>query len=105
MNARPYLRSISLTREQISSLDYPFSIPAIKELNTLEFHPEVTFLVGENGSGKSTLVEAIAMALGFGAEGGTKNVQTRTADDTSLLHQHLKLTRSFVKPKDSYFLR
>ena len=100
------MRSISLKREEITSFDaYPFSIPAIKELNTLEFHPEVTFLVGENGSGKSTLVEAMAMALGFGAEGGTKNVQTRTADDTSPLHQYLRLTRSFVKPKDSYFLR
>lgn len=106
MKARPYLRSVSLKREQISSFDaYPFSIPAVKELNTLEFHPEVTILVGENGSGKSTLVEAIAMALGFGAEGGTRNVQTRTTDDTSPLHQHLKLTRSFVKPRDSYFLR
>ncbi|MFE8152920.1 AAA family ATPase [Brenneria goodwinii] len=34
------------------------------------FHPDVTFFVGENGSGKSTLLEAIAVAMGFNAEGG-----------------------------------
>ena len=106
MEAKPYLRSVSLKRDQISSFDsYPFSIPAVRELDTLEFHPDVTFLVGENGSGKSTLIEAIAMSLGFGAEGGTKNVQFRTANDTSPLHQYLKLARSFGKPKDFYFLR
>jgi predicted ATPase len=33
----------------------------------------VTFLVGENGSGKSSLLEAIAWAVGFGAEGGSRN--------------------------------
>jgi energy-coupling factor transporter ATP-binding protein EcfA2 len=37
----------------------------------------VTLLVGENGSGKSTLVEAIAMAFGLAAEGGTRNQQLR----------------------------
>lgn len=73
MDAKPYLRAISLKREQIGSFDrYPFAVPAIRELDTLEFHPDVTFFVGENGSGKSTLLEAIALALGFGHEGGTK---------------------------------
>jgi predicted ATPase len=106
MEAKPYLRSVSLKRDAISAFEeYPFSIPAVRELDTLEFHPDVTFLVGENGSGKSTLVEAIAISLGFGTEGGTKNVQFRTADDTSPLYQYLKLVRSFAKPKDFYFLR
>jgi predicted ATPase len=39
---------------------YPFSIPAVAQLETSHFHPGVNFFVGENGSGKSTLVEAIA---------------------------------------------
>jgi predicted ATPase len=39
----------------------------------------VTFLIGENGSGKSTLLEAIAVARGFNAEGGTKNFRFNTA--------------------------
>ena len=32
-----------------------------------------TFPCGENGTGKSTLLEAVAVACGFNAEGGTRN--------------------------------
>jgi predicted ATPase len=53
---------------------YPFSIPAINKLRSLKFHQDVTFFVGENGSGKSTLLEAIALAMGYGVEGGTRNM-------------------------------
>lgn len=106
MAVQPYLRSASLKRELVPSFDsYPFSIPALRELERLEFHPEVTFLVGENGSGKSTLIEALALALGFGAEGGTKNFKLQSADDISPLHQYLKLVKGFTQPKDHYFLR
>ena len=38
---------------------FPFSVPAFAKLDFLEFHPNVTFFVGENGSGKSTLVNLI----------------------------------------------
>jgi predicted ATPase len=65
----------------------------------------VTFLVGENGSGKSTVLEAIAVAMGFGPEGGTKNVRFSTADSTSQLHTLLRPSRGARKPKDGYFLR
>lgn len=61
--------------------------------------------MGENGTGKSTLIEAIAIALGFGAEGGTRNVQFATANTVSTLHKYLAVVKSFVKPKDYYFLR
>jgi predicted ATPase len=47
---------------------YPFGIPAVRDLERIEFHPNVTFFVGENGSGKSTVLEALAVALGFGPE-------------------------------------
>src|SRR5919202_2776262 len=60
---------------------YPFSIPAVRALmapGALEFHPQVTFLVGENGTGKSMLIEAIAIAAGFNAEGGSKNFNFAT---------------------------
>jgi predicted ATPase len=107
MYEKPFLRSINLKRDQIESYElYPFSIPAVQKLRTLDFNRDVTFLVGENGSGKSTLIEAIALALGFGAEGGTKNVQIKTADDTSPpLFQYLGLVRGIVRPRDGYFLR
>ncbi len=106
MEAKPYLRSIEVKREDIKSFDeYPYSIPVVRELDFLDFHPDVTFFVGENGTGKSTLVEAIALAMGFDPEGGTRNVQLASAEDQSGLFEHLKLARSFAKPKDHYFLR
>lgn len=106
MEARPYLREISLKRAEVPSFEvYPFNIPAVRDLSTLRFHPDVTFLVGENGAGKSTLIEAIALVMGFGPEGGTRNVQIATANTISALHKHLKAIKSFKKPKDAYFLR
>ena len=93
---RPYLREIQLKRDDIESFDvYPFSIPAVKELDFLEFHPDVTFFVGENGTGKSTLVEAIAVAQGFNAEGGTKQSTFATNRTHSELHNYLKAIKSF----------
>lgn len=106
MKARPYLRKIRVDWNSVEEKDsYPYSIPAIASLGELEFHPDVTFIVGENGSGKSTLMEAIALAMGFGPEGGTKNVRIQSADDVSSLSKHLKLEKSFKRPKDNYFLR
>jgi predicted ATPase len=106
MHGKPYLQQITLKRDTIPSFDaYPFNVPAIKHLRTLRFHPDVTFLVGENGSGKSTLIEAIAVGLGFSPEGGTKNVQLSTANDLSPLHDHLLISRGFLRPTDHYFLR
>jgi len=105
-NERPYLREIQLKRDQVGSFDdYPFCIPAISELDSIEFHPDVTFFVGENGSGKSTLIEAIAVAMGFNPEGGTKSSTFSTSRTHSPLHEHIKTIKSFKLPKDGYFLR
>jgi len=106
LQPKPYLQEVSVRWETVSDDGgYPFDIPAIRNLNGLEFHSDVTFLVGENGSGKSTLLEGVALALGFGPEGGTKNVRFQTAQTVSPLHEHLKLARSYKTPKDHYFLR
>ena len=106
MEALPYLRKIRINWPEIQEIEsYPFSVPAISTIDDIEFHPSVTFFIGENGSGKSTLIEAIAIAMGFGAEGGTKNVRTQSTNDISSLWQHLKLEKSFVRPRDNYFLR
>jgi len=103
---RPYLREIQLKRGDIEDFEeYPFCIPSVKELDHLEFHPDVTFFVGENGTGKSTLVEAIAVSQGFNAEGGTKQSTFATSRTHSKLHKYLKSVKSFKKPKDGYFLR
>jgi predicted ATPase len=65
----------------------------------------VTFLVGENGSGKSTLLEAIAVALGLNAEGGSRNFNFTTRASHSDLYKFLRLRRGVRRPRDCYFLR
>lgn len=81
-----YIRKVELKRERISSFrEYPFLLKAIRVLDEIELHPNVTFFVGENGSGKSTLLEAIAVAYGFNAEGGSKNFNFATNETHSLL--------------------
>lgn len=101
-----FLRSLRLLRAEVPSFDaYPFSLPAVRELFELTFHPSVTYLVGENGSGKSTLLEAIAVASGFNPEGGSRNFAFNTHASHSELHRFLRLSRGYKRPKDGYFLR
>lgn len=102
----PWVRAIRLDRAKIAEPDrYPFAIPAIRNLDELAIHPRATFLVGENGSGKSTLIEAIAVAAGFNAEGGSRNFRFTTRSSESDLHNHLRLVRGARRPKDGFFLR
>jgi predicted ATPase len=102
-----FLKSVTLRREWVTSFDvFPYSIPAIKHLHTLELHPQVTFFVGENGTGKSTLLEAIAVAEGFNAEGGSRHAMFKTQDTHNEdLPRKLQLGRNKIPRSDSYFLR
>jgi predicted ATPase len=101
-----YVREVKLRRDKISSFDgYPFCLPVVRHLETLDLHPAVTFLAGENGSGKSTLLEALAVAWGFNAEGGTKNFRFGTRASHSVLHEYLRLVKGFPRPRDGFFLR
>ena len=101
-----FLRSIRLKREKIADpASYPFSIPGIHALESLTFHPSVTFFVGDNGTGKSTLLEAIAVAAGMNAEGGSQNFTFSTRETHSALHEFVQLVRGVRRPSDSYFLR
>jgi predicted ATPase len=84
---------------------YPYRIPAIQHIEDISFNQPVTFLVGENGSGKSTIIEAMALAAGFNAEGGTKNFRRTTHHNTSELIASMRLIRNPRKEQDGYFLR
>lgn len=99
-----FVMNIKLEDHADSSV-YPFSIPAVKEIESLDFSQPVTFLVGENGSGKSTIIEAIAVEVGFNAEGGTKNTNFETRDTTSPLSQSIRIVQSTRKSSTGYFLR
>jgi len=77
----------------------------VRSLERLALHPKVTFFVGENGSGKSTLLEAMAVAMGFNAEGGSRNFHFANHESHSRLHEHLRLSRGITPPRDGFFLR
>ncbi len=72
---------------------FPFTVPTIAQLDTLDLDAPVTCFVGENGSGKSTLLEGIAIAAGLPSVGSADRAQ----DDPTLVDQQwlakaLKLT-------------
>lgn len=88
---------------------YPFSLNIIKNLKNIEFPTQVTFFVGENGTGKSTILESIAAKIGFGPEGGSKNINFKTSAENTytgsqLLAEHLTLSWR-MKPVNGYFFR
>jgi|GEM_PF-5674915 len=104
MLERNYIEAIRL-KQPIDDGSYLSRLPALRHLVELESLPltsRVTFLVGENGSGKSTLLEAIAIASGFNAEGGTRNFRFSTARSHSQLYEHLTLVKS-KHPRDGFF--
>lgn len=106
MISKQFIASIELKREEVPSFDvYPFSLAAVRSLEKLELHPAVTFLVGENGSGKSTLLEALAVASGFNAEGGSRNFSFDTRASHSELHRYLRVSRGVPRPRTGFFFR
>jgi predicted ATPase len=103
---KQFLLEIGLHRDRVESFDaYPFSLSAVRNLDRLELHPRVTFIIGENGAGKSTLLEAIAVAFGFNPEGGSRGFNFTTRASHSELHEYLVLTRGLKTPRDGFFLR
>ena len=106
MISSQFVQRVSLRRDTVDSFDrYPFHLPAVRSLDQLDLHPRVTFFIGENGSGKSTLLEAMAVALGFNAEGGSRNFRFSTRRSHSVLHEHLRIARGFRRPRTGFFLR
>ncbi|HEY9096577.1 MAG TPA: AAA family ATPase, partial [Hydrogenophaga sp.] len=101
-----FVSQVRLRRDTVASFDrYPFNLPAVRFLESLPMHPQVTFIVGENGTGKSTLLEAIALALGFNPEGGSRHFNFQTRASHSELHASLRVAKGFKRPRNGYFLR
>lgn len=96
-----------LFNNTLDKSSYLNDLPVIKyfkEFERLDFYADVTFFVGENGTGKSTLLEAIAVAYGFNAEGGSNNFTFSTNETHSELYEHIDLGKKDFA-KDGFFLR
>jgi predicted ATPase len=96
---------VVVRRDGVDLDRFPFTIPALRSLDALELDAGVTVFVGENGSGKSTLIEAIAVAAGFNAEGGSMNMRFATRASHSDLDGRLVLVSGARRPRTGYFLR
>jgi predicted ATPase len=85
---------------------FPFDVPAVAAIEQLRLDAPVTLLAGDNGSGKSTIVEAVAEAIGFGAEGGElERAGELPAVPRAVLDGALEPVLSARKPRNGYFLR
>ncbi|WP_409298744.1 AAA family ATPase [Peribacillus sp. SCS-26] len=101
-----FIRKMIINHNRIPSYsEYPFSLPSVKEMKEISFHPSVTYFVGENGRGKSTLLEALAVAAGFNPEGGSLNFNFSTYDSHSVLSEYVRLVRGVFRAEDAFFLR
>ncbi|QTD40313.1 AAA family ATPase [Sporosarcina sp. Te-1] len=100
-----YIRSVRLKLEQLPRGTFPFTLPFVLNLNELQLHPNITYIIGENGMGKSTLLEGIAVAYGFNPEGGTLNFNFSSFDSHSPLDQYLRLVKGTDRPSNHFFFR
>ena len=100
-----YIEKIINDKPKNERTEYPYNIPAIKNLHEFKFRKSVTFITGENGAGKSTLIEAIAISAGFNPEGGSQYLNYSTYDTHSSLYDDIRLVRAGRRNRDGYFLR
>lgn len=100
-----YLQGLRIDWESVPKDSYVHNISALCGVEEVNFSSPITFLVGENGSGKSTLLEAIAVAFGYNAEGGTRNYTFSTYGDSYPLSDAITLIKGFTRPKFGYFFR
>ena len=100
---------LTISRQHTESSAFPFTVPAIRTLESLDVGTPVTFFVGENGSGKSTLLEGIAAAAKLPAVGSVDIARDETLDAQRRLAKALRLrwahraTRGFFLRAEDFF--
>lgn len=104
-HAQKFVEGCYIDWDEVARDSYLRGIPALTNMGQLAFTHQVTFLAGENGTGKSTLLEALAVAYGFNAEGGTLNYDFSTYDDVSDLERAIRLSYGLRKRNSGYFFR
>lgn len=101
---RGYISEVEYIKPERTDI-YPYNLDFLKSFDRLKLNDRVTFIVGENGAGKSSLIEAIAIAYGFNAEGGSVNFNFATVNSSSCLYKNMRLKRTLSRARDGYFLR
>jgi predicted ATPase len=102
----PYVLGLRRAPTRPWGSGFPYDVPAIAAVEDLALDASVTLLSGDNGSGKSTLIEAIAEAIGFGAQGGElERAGELPAVPRAVLDGVLEPVLSSSKPRNGYFLR
>ena len=105
------LRRIDVDKGRVRMGEWPYTIPAVRDLAERGFDPApgLTVFIGENGSGKSTLVEAIAAAWARHVRADRRNVSlSATAEpsaEDSDLNRALRLIGTRGGGKGGFFLR
>jgi len=100
-----YISGIKFKKEIKCEDNYVANLPCLMGIEQITFNKRVTFIVGENGSGKSTLLEAIAVNMGFNAEGGSMNFKFASHETHSALYKYITSIKGVKRPKDGFFLR
>lgn len=99
-----HLQSISLRQDTPLPDRFPYNVPVIHQLDSLEFSTPITFFVGENGSGKSTVLEAIAAAASLPTIGAADTETDPTLDELRKLSRLLKWSWS-KRTRTGFFMR
>lgn len=100
---------VTITRQEPTSSGFPFSVPVIRSLTSLDVNAAVTFFVGENGCGKSTLLEGIAAAARLPTVGSADVQRDDTLNAQRRLGKALRLgwsrraTRGFFLRAEDFF--
>jgi predicted ATPase len=99
-----YLLSVRRKHNRTLRDGFPFDVPALAELDELDFPTPITFFVGSNGSGKSTLLEAIAAGLKM------PSMTSARIEEHPLMAAGREMSRDLVlarkqRPKRSFFMR
>jgi len=105
ISAVPHLLTVGLKQgPPAGEPAFPFSVPAIRTLPSLDLSARVTCFAGENGSGKSTLLEGIAAAAALPTVGATEVARDSTLEAQRRLAHALRLVWS-KRTHRGFFLR
>ena len=100
------VRRVSWSGDEVPPGAWWARVPVVEQVLRDGWEPaQLNVLVGENGAGKSTLVEAVAIAFGLGAEGGSTGSTHSTRPTEPGLAECLRLARGAGAPRGGFFLR